>query len=76
MKPTLAWSDLLHLSSTGQDIIGQMLADAIEAGFDDWKKAGGTSRPVPAAPGPVVVAPAPTPAPAPAPGPAPVKATP
>ncbi len=72
MKPTLAWSDLLHLSSTGQDIIGQMLADAIEAGFDDWKKAGGASRPVPAAPGPAVVAPAA----APAPVPAPVKATP
>lgn len=56
MKPVLAWSDLLHLSSTGQDIIGQMLADAIESGFDDWKGKGGAARPVPKPPGPAVVA--------------------
>ena len=51
MKPPLAWTDLLHLSSAGQDIIGQMLADAIVAGFDEWKGKGGATRPVPTAPG-------------------------
>ena len=51
MKPPLAWSDLLHLSSAGQDVIGQMLADAIESGFDGWKAKGGASRPVPPPPG-------------------------
>ena len=51
MKPALAWTDLLHLSSAGQDIIGQMLADAIVAGFDEWKAKGGATRPVPTAPG-------------------------
>jgi len=51
MKPPLAWTDLLHLSSAGQDIIGQMLADAILAGFDEWKGKGGATRPVPTAPG-------------------------
>ena len=50
LRPPLAWSDLLHLSETGQDIIGQLLADAIEAQYGAWKAAGGTTRPVPAAP--------------------------
>ncbi len=36
-KPPLAWADLLHLSAAGQDLVGQALADAIEAGFDDWR---------------------------------------
>lgn len=45
MKPPLAWTDLLHLSSTGQDIIGQLLADAILAHYDDWVASGGPSRP-------------------------------
>jgi lysophospholipase L1-like esterase len=52
MKPPLAWTDLLHLSAAGQDIIGQLLADAIEAGYDGWVAEGGPSRPVPTPPGP------------------------
>lgn len=36
-KPALAWADLLHLSAAGQDVVGQMLADAIEHGFDQWR---------------------------------------
>lgn len=35
-KPPLAWTDLLHLSAAGQDLVGQGLADAIEAGYDEW----------------------------------------
>ncbi len=35
-KPTLAWADLLHLSAAGQDLVGNMLADAIEAGHAGW----------------------------------------
>jgi len=50
MKPPLGWSDLLHLSEKGQDIVGQLLADAIEAGYDAWTRQGGTTRPTPAAP--------------------------
>ena len=41
-KPPLAWADLLHLSAAGQDLVGQALADAIEAGFDDWRTTQGS----------------------------------
>ena len=44
MRPPLAWSDLLHLSAAGQDIVGQLLADAIEGGYDAWLAAGGMTR--------------------------------
>lgn len=50
LKPPLAWTDLLHLSSTGQEIVGNLLADAIEAGYDHWVATGGPDRPPPAAP--------------------------
>jgi lysophospholipase L1-like esterase len=43
-RPALAWADLVHLSGAGQDIIGQLLADAIEAGYGDWKSTGGSKR--------------------------------
>jgi lysophospholipase L1-like esterase len=43
-KPPLAWTDLLHLSAAGQDLVGQALADAIELGFDDWVAGGGPAR--------------------------------
>ncbi len=59
-KPPLAWTDLLHLSTAGQDLIGQTLADAIELGFDDWVANGGPDRsaPVlPAEPAPATVPP-------------------
>jgi lysophospholipase L1-like esterase len=39
-KPPLAWTDLLHLSTDGQAIIGNLLADAIEAGYDLWVQQG------------------------------------
>ncbi len=39
-KPTLAWADLLHLSAAGQDLVGNMLADAIEAGYAHWQAEG------------------------------------
>ncbi|MBM4367848.1 MAG: hypothetical protein FJ102_16670, partial [Deltaproteobacteria bacterium] len=39
-KPTLAWADLLHLSAVGQELVGNMLADAIEAGFGQWQAEG------------------------------------
>lgn len=42
-KPPLAWTDLLHLSADGQDLVGQALADAIEAGYDDWTARGGAA---------------------------------
>ncbi|MFZ5482255.1 MAG: GDSL-type esterase/lipase family protein [Myxococcota bacterium] len=51
MRPPLAWADLVHLSAAGQDIVGQLLADAIEAGYDAWVASGGPARPRPAAPG-------------------------
>lgn len=52
MRPPLAWTDLVHLSANGQKIIGDLLADAIEHGYDTWLAAGGpTSAPLPP-PGP------------------------
>lgn len=58
LKPPLAWTDLLHLSSTGQEIVGNLLADAIEANYDQWVAEGGPARPAP-----TPLAPASTPAP-------------
>jgi hypothetical protein len=59
-KPPLAWTDLLHLSAAGQDLIGQTLADAIELGFDDWVASGGPDR-LPPPPPATEPAPEPTP---------------
>jgi hypothetical protein len=42
----------MHLSAGGQRIIGDLLADAIEHGFDTWRAAGGPALPVPLPPGP------------------------
>lgn len=47
MKPPLAWTDLNHLSKAGQDIVGNLLADAIEHGYDGWVAGGGPARPAP-----------------------------
>jgi hypothetical protein len=52
LKPPLAWTDLLHLSAVGQDIVGQMLADAILADYDDWLAKGGSAQPEPLPPEP------------------------
>ncbi|GDX78973.1 hypothetical protein LBMAG42_07840 [Deltaproteobacteria bacterium] len=64
-KPPLAWTDLLHLSAAGQDLVGQGLADAIEAGYDDWVATGGpdAAPPTPAEPPRGEVLPIPEPAP-------------
>ncbi len=48
LKPPLAWTDLNHLSKAGQDIMGNLLADAIEHGYDGWVAAGGPARTPPA----------------------------
>lgn len=37
----LAWSDLLHLSGPGLEILGNLLADAIEEGYAQWRATGG-----------------------------------
>lgn len=52
MRPPLAWTDLNHLSSAGQDIVGDLLADALIHGYDGWVANGGPERPAPAPPGP------------------------
>jgi lysophospholipase L1-like esterase len=62
MKPTLAWTDLVHLSTNGQKIIGDLLADAIEHGYDGWMAAGGLTRTPPPPPGPPVELPVAPPA--------------
>lgn len=41
-KSPLAWSDLVHLSGAGLDIIGNLLSDAILADYETWLAAGGT----------------------------------
>lgn len=50
LRPSLAWADLVHLSGTGQDIVGQLLSDAILAGYDAWVAGGGPARAPAAAP--------------------------
>lgn len=57
-KPPLAWTDLVHLSAKGQAIIGDLLADAIEHGYDQWVATGGPAKPVDPTP---VAPPAPAP---------------
>lgn len=38
-QPRYAWSDLMHLTQEGLDLIGQGLADAILASYDAWRAA-------------------------------------
>jgi lysophospholipase L1-like esterase len=59
MRPPMAWSDLAHVSAVGQDVIGQLLADAIEAGYDTWLAGGGPARTPPPPPGPPAAVPGP-----------------
>ncbi len=40
-KSPLAWSDLVHLSGAGLDIIGNLLSDAMLANYDAWLAGGG-----------------------------------
>jgi len=37
-KPRYAWTDLMHLTDEGLDLIGQSLADAMLAEYDRWQK--------------------------------------
>ena len=37
MDPPLAWTDLMHLTETGLDLVGQSLADAIEQAYAIWR---------------------------------------
>lgn len=39
-KPPLAWSDLMHLSTAGQEIVGNLLADALLADYEAFRGAG------------------------------------
>jgi len=57
-EPRLAWTDLIHLSDEGLEIIGHSLADALEASYDEWRE---TQTDLP----PVKERPAPPPAPSP-----------
>jgi len=43
MSKKLAWSDLYHLTNKGLAIIGNTLADALEAAYDDWRRGGAVS---------------------------------
>lgn len=36
-QPRYAWTDLLHLTTEGQDLIGQSLADALLGSYDAWR---------------------------------------
>lgn len=38
-QPKYAWSDLMHLTLEGQDLIGQSLADALLGSYDAWRAA-------------------------------------
>jgi hypothetical protein len=37
MDPPLAWTDLMHLTETGLDLVGQSFADAIEQSYSIWR---------------------------------------
>ncbi|MCK6504272.1 hypothetical protein L6R53_12860 [Myxococcota bacterium] len=62
-EPRMAWTDLMHLTDEGLEIIGHGLADAIEAAYDAWKLAHPERIPAPYPQAPPA-APAPQAAPA------------
>jgi len=37
LDPPLAWTDLMHLTEEGLELIGQSFADAIEQAYDVWR---------------------------------------
>lgn len=72
-QPKYAWTDLMHLTQEGQDLIGQGLADALLGSYDAWRPAhpeAGYKAPPPEP------TPAPSPAATPAATPAPTKPAP
>jgi lysophospholipase L1-like esterase len=42
-KPRYAWTDLMHLTDAGLDLVGDSLADALLHAYDQWK----TAQPAP-----------------------------
>ncbi len=57
-QPRYAWSDLMHLTQEGLDLIGHSMADALLASYDAWKLAHPEAiRPPQAAPAPSPAAP-------------------
>jgi lysophospholipase L1-like esterase len=42
MEPPLTWSDLMHLSSEGRELVGDTLADALLDAYGQWKLAQST----------------------------------
>jgi len=47
-EPRYAWTDLMHLTTEGADILGDSLADALLAAYDQWAKNRPTLQPDPA----------------------------
>ena len=47
-EPRYAWTDLMHLTTEGADILGDSLADALLAAYDQWAKNRPTPLPAPA----------------------------
>ena len=37
-EPKLAWTDLMHLTTRGLDLVGDSLADALLLAYDDWRE--------------------------------------
>ncbi|MCB9780958.1 MAG: hypothetical protein H6742_20485 [Alphaproteobacteria bacterium] len=44
-EPRLAWTDLMHLTDEGLELIGHSFADAFERSYDEWKLANPASMP-------------------------------
>lgn len=36
-RPMLAWTDLAHLTDTGLELVGEVMADALEQAYDHWR---------------------------------------
>jgi len=45
--PKYAWTDLMHLTDGGLDLVGDSLADALLDAYERWKAAGGTAAQTP-----------------------------
>lgn len=45
-RPQLAWTDLMHLTSRGLDLVGESFTDALLAAYDSWSRANPTLAPV------------------------------
>jgi lysophospholipase L1-like esterase len=45
-RPQLAWTDLMHLTSRGLDLVGESFTDALLAAYDSWSRANPTLAPL------------------------------